>query len=177
MNNNACFLLVGNFAKFLFKDRIVAAYEQGDTVHRVCRVREPPRCQGCQGPRPLVVNSDKCNVCNYTGSVDLGNTHAAMAGRLVSSVSTDPPEEPTLDNVREMSPAKLNLLKKAQLLELVNSFMAHIGRLDLDLKKNKVPHNVSTIDNETFKLRAELKELKEAGRLRRQQRDQRQRLW
>jgi hypothetical protein len=32
----------------------------------------------------------------------------------------------------------------------------------LDLKKNKAPNNVSTINNKTFKLRAELKELKEA---------------
>jgi hypothetical protein len=32
----------------------------------------------------------------------------------------------------------------------------------LDLKKNRAPNNVSTINDKTFKLRAELKELKEA---------------
>jgi hypothetical protein len=55
-------------------------------------------------------------VCNYAGSVDRGNANAAMAGSSVSSVSTNPPEELTIDNVREMSAAKLNLLKKAQFL-------------------------------------------------------------
>jgi hypothetical protein len=56
---------------------------------------------------------------------------------------------------------KLNALKKVQLLELCNTFIGHIGRLELELEKNKAPHNVST-SNETFELRAELKELKEA---------------
>jgi Mg-chelatase subunit ChlI len=46
------------------------------------------------------------------------------------------------------------------LLELCNTFIGHIGRLELELEKNKPPHNVSTSD-ETFELIAELKELKE----------------
>jgi hypothetical protein len=48
------------------------------------------------------------------------------------------------------------------LQELCNTLIGHIGRLEFELEKNKAPHNVSTIDDETFKLRAELKELKEA---------------
>jgi hypothetical protein len=79
-----------------------------------------------------------------------------MAG---SSVSADP-EELTLDNVRD-GKVKLNVLKKVQLQELCNTFIGHIGSLELELEKNKAPRNVSTSD-ETFKLRAELKELKEA---------------
>jgi hypothetical protein len=79
-----------------------------------------------------------------------------MAG---SSVSADS-EELTLDNIRD-GKFKLNVLKKVQLLELCNIFIGHIGRLELELEKNMAPHNVST-SNETFKLRAELKELKEA---------------
>jgi hypothetical protein len=78
-----------------------------------------------------------------------------MAG---SSVGTANPEDLTLVNVRDGT-VKLNVLKKAQLQELCNTFIAHIGRLKLELEKNKAPHNVSTIDNKTFKLRAELKEL------------------
>jgi hypothetical protein len=96
----------------------------------------------------------ECNVCDYTGSVDRGNAHAAMAG---SSVSTNQPEELTLANVRDMGPAKLQKLQKAELLEVVNSFMAHIGCLESDLEKNKSP-----IDDKTSKLRTELKEVKEA---------------
>jgi hypothetical protein len=79
---------------------------------------------------------------------------AAMAG---NSVSAADPEDLTLDNVRDGT-VKLSVLKKAQLQELCNTFIAHIVRLELELEKNKSPH-VSTIDDETFKLRAELKEL------------------
>jgi hypothetical protein len=60
-NNNACFLLVGNFVQFFFRDRIAAAYGLGDSSHRVRRGRDPPR-RRCQGRRPLVaiIVSVKC---------------------------------------------------------------------------------------------------------------------
>jgi hypothetical protein len=57
-----------------------------------------------------------------------------MAG---SSVSADS-EELTLDNVRD-GKVKLNTLKKVQLLELCNTIIGHIGRLELELEKNKDP--------------------------------------
>jgi hypothetical protein len=77
-----------------------------------------------------------------------------MAGSLVSAV----PDKLTLDNVRD-GKVKTNNLKKDQLQELCNTLISHIDRLELELEKNKAPHNVSTTDK-TFKLRAELKELK-----------------
>jgi hypothetical protein len=92
-------------------------------------------------------------------SVDLTPAPAPAPAMAGSSVSADP-EELTLDNVRD-GKVKLNVLKKVQLLELCNTFIGHISRLEFELEKNKAPHNVST-SNETFELRAELKELKEA---------------
>jgi hypothetical protein len=61
-------------------------------------------------------------------SVDLT---PGMAG---SSVSADQ-EDLTLDNVRD-GKVKLNVLKKVQLQELCNTFIAHIGCLELELEKN-----------------------------------------
>jgi hypothetical protein len=49
-----------------------------------------------------------------------------------SSVSADS-EELTLHNVRD-GKVKLNALKKVQLLELCNTFIGHIGRLELELE-------------------------------------------
>jgi hypothetical protein len=66
----------------------------------------------------------------------------------------------TLDNVRD-GKVKTKLLKKDQLQELCATLIGHIDSLELELEKNKAPHNVST-PYETFKLRAELKELKKA---------------
>jgi hypothetical protein len=85
------------------------------------------------------------------------NLTPMMAG---SSDSADQ-EDLTLDNLRD-GKVKLNVLKKVQLQELCNTFIVQIGRLELKLEKYKAPHNVSTIDDKTFKFRAELKELKEA---------------
>jgi hypothetical protein len=73
------------------------------------------------------------------------NLTPAMAS---SSVSADP-EDLTLDNDRD-GKVKLNVLKKVQLQELCHTFNGHIGRLELELKKNKAP-------DKTFKLRSELK--------------------
>jgi hypothetical protein len=77
-----------------------------------------------------------------------------MVSTSVSSVTDQ--EELTLDNVREMSTAKSSSLKKEQLVKLVNSFIAHIDRLESDLEKNKAP-----IDDDS-ELRTELRELKKA---------------
>jgi hypothetical protein len=86
-----------------------------------------------------------------------GNVHTpAMAG---GSVSADP-DELTLDNVRD-GKVKYKNLKKDQLQELCATLLGRIEDLELGLEQAKVPHNVSTPD-ETFELRAELKELKEA---------------
>jgi hypothetical protein len=93
-------------------------------------------------------------VCNHAGIVDRGNANAAMAGTSVSSVTKQ--EELTLDSVREMSTAKRSSLKKEQLVKLVNSFIAHIDRLESDLEKNKAPINNNS------ELRTELRELKKA---------------
>jgi hypothetical protein len=98
----------------------------------------------------------ECNVCDHTGIVNLEIAHAAMASTSVSSVTDQ--EEYTLDSVREMSTAKRSSLKKEQLVKLVNSFIAHIDRLELDLEKNKAPINV----NDDSELSTELRRLKEA---------------
>jgi hypothetical protein len=76
-NNNACFLLVRNFADFLFRGRIVAAYRLGDSAHCVHRGREPPQ-RRCQGPRPLVARSVKCKTsatCATASGVSPGEIH------------------------------------------------------------------------------------------------------
>jgi hypothetical protein len=99
----------------------------------------------------------ECNVCTCIGSVARGNITPAMAG---SSVSATDPEELTLDNVKDWK-FKTKLLKKDQLQNLYATLIGHIDKLKLELEKNKCPYNVSTPDK-TFKLRAELKELKEA---------------
>jgi hypothetical protein len=104
-NNNPCFLLLDNFAKFCFRSRTGLWPPTGREIVSI-----------------------------------VGKAHAPMAGSSVSSVSTDPTEELTLDKVREMSTAKLHNLKKAQLVELVSSFIGHIDRLELHLEKNNAPH-------------------------------------
>jgi hypothetical protein len=93
---------------------------------------------------------------NCVGSVPRGNVNTTMAG---GSVSADP-DELTLDNVRD-GKVKYKNLKKDQLLELCATVLGHIKDLELGLEKAKAPHNGSTPE-ETFELRAELKELKEA---------------
>jgi hypothetical protein len=102
-------------------------------------------------------------MCNCDGSDARGNvqTPATMAGGLTRSVSASPAlDKLTLDKVRD-GHVKYKNLKKDQLKELCATLLGHIEDLKLGLEKAKAPHNVSTT-NETFELRAELKELKEA---------------
>jgi hypothetical protein len=84
-----------------------------------------------------------------------------MACGSTGSVSTNPtPDELTLANVRD-GHVKYNNLKKDQLKEFCATLFDHIEDLQLRLEKAKCPPNTST-PNETFRLRAELKELKDA---------------
>jgi DNA-binding Xre family transcriptional regulator len=102
-------------------------------------------------------------MCNCDGSDARGNvqTPATMAGGLTRSVSASPAlDKLTLDKVRD-GHVKYKNLKKDQLKELCATLLGHIEDLELGIEKAKAPHNVSTT-NETFELRAELKELKEA---------------
>jgi hypothetical protein len=132
----------GHLVEELFVEDVIVVKTDGQISQRSVAV------VGCRRSLLLFIQQRTRSV----SSVDLT---PAMA---VSSVSADS-EELTLDNVRD-GKVKLNALKKVQLLELCNTFIVHIGRLELELEKNKAPHNVST-SNETFELRAELKELKE----------------
>jgi hypothetical protein len=79
-----------------------------------------------------------------------------MGGSSVSSADLD---DPTLANVRD-GKVKTKTLRKDQLQELCATLLGHIDDLELNLEKAKAPHSVSTPDK-TFKLRAELKELKD----------------
>jgi hypothetical protein len=83
-----------------------------------------------------------------------------MSGGSTGSVSTETAHDKlTLDNVRD-GHLKYKNLKKDQLKELCATFLDHIEDLELRLQKGKAPHSISS-PNETFELRAELKELKE----------------
>jgi hypothetical protein len=65
--------------------------------------------------------------------------------------------ENILDNGTRKEPSAT----KPQLFEAIWSLFKDLDAATMELEKNKAPHNVST-SNETFELRAELKELKEA---------------
>jgi hypothetical protein len=101
------------------------------------------------------------NVCNCVGSAVRGNvpTFATMASGWTGSVSTDP-DKLTFANARDGHVNYKNL-KKDQLKELCATFLDHIEDLKLRLEKAKCPANTST-PNQTFELRAELKELKDS---------------